>query len=625
MALVVKDRVRETSSSTGTGTFTLSGAVNGFQSFSVIGDGNTTYYAIIDLTNNEWEVGVGTYTSSGTTLSRDTILESTNGGSAVNFSAGVKDVFCTYPAERSVDTELIQTLNNKTLASPTITGDTTINAQGDLRFADADSSNYVAFQAPATVTTNVLWTLPAADGSANQVLKTDGSGNLGWVTPNAGTVTSVDVSGGTTGLTTSGGPVTSSGTVTLAGTLNVANGGTGAATLTANNVILGNGTSAVQFVAPGTNGNVLTSNGTTWTSAAAGASLSGQTDTGTPFETSLGSGAGAVSTGVNNTFIGYEAGNDNTTGTNNTAVGFSALDVNTTGARNTAIGANALGGNTTGQNNTAIGSTALFANTTGQGGVAIGRNSLTANTTGFANVAIGADSSLKNVDGNYNVSIGYQSANENVSGINNISIGYNALYFNTSSDNTAVGKESGDGITTGTQNTLIGSNSASSGTNDLTTGSNNIVIGYNAAASSGTVSNEITFGNSSITKLRIPGISIDWDANLVPFRNIPQNSQSAAYTLVASDSGKHILHPSADTTARTFTIPANGSVPFPIGTAVTFINQNGAGVVTIAITTDTMRLAGAGTTGSRTLAANGVATAIKITSTEWIISGTGLT
>jgi hypothetical protein len=122
----------------------------------------------------------------------------------------------------------------------------------------------------------------------------------------------------------------------------------------------------------------------------------------------------------------------------------------------------------------------------------------------------------------------------------------------------------------------------------------------------------------------LSGCTVD-GTDAVGFRNIPQNSQSTAYTLVLADSGKQIFHPSADTTARTFTIPANGSVAFPIGTAVTFINQNGAGVVTIAITTDTMRLAGAGTTGSRTLAANGIATAIKITSTEWIISGTGLT
>ena len=107
--------------------------------------------------------------------------------------------------------------------------------------------------------------------------------------------------------------------------------------------------------------------------------------------------------------------------------------------------------------------------------------------------------------------------------------------------------------------------------------------------------------------------------------SIPQNSQSAAYTTVLGDAGKHILHPSADTTARVFTIDSNANVAYPLGTAITFVNQNAAGVVTIAITSDTMRLAGAGTTGSRTLAANGIATALKITTTEWIISGTGLT
>lgn len=114
-----------------------------------------------------------------------------------------------------------------------------------------------------------------------------------------------------------------------------------------------------------------------------------------------------------------------------------------------------------------------------------------------------------------------------------------------------------------------------------------------------------------------------YDAQL--FSNIPQVSQSANYTTVATDAQKHILHPSADTTARTYTLPANASVAYPIGTVITFVNQNAAGVVTIAITTDTMRLAGAGTTGNRTLAANGVCTVLKVTATEWIISGTGLT
>ncbi len=166
MALVVKDRVRETSTSTGTGTIILNGAVSGFQGFSVIGDGNTTYYTIVDAATGSWEVGIGTYTLTGATLSRDSVLESSNAGNKVDFAAGTKDVFCTYPAERSVYVE------------------------------------------GSTITPAVAATLP------------------------------------------------------------VANGGTGATTLTANNVLLGNGTSAPLTVAPGTSGNVLTSNGTTWTSAA---------------------------------------------------------------------------------------------------------------------------------------------------------------------------------------------------------------------------------------------------------------------------------------------------------------------------------------------------------------------
>jgi hypothetical protein len=112
--------------------------------------------------------------------------------------------------------------------------------------------------------------------------------------------------------------------------------------------------------------------------------------------------------------------------------------------------------------------------------------------------------------------------------------------------------------------------------------------------------------------------------NEVGYKNIPQNSQSAAYTLVLGDAGKHIFHPSTDANARTFTIPANGSVAYPIGTAITFINMTSQ-VVTIAITTDTMYLSSAGTTGSRSLAQYGSATAIKMTSTTWLISGSGLT
>jgi len=101
MAFVVADRVKETTSTTGTGTVTLLGASAGFQSFAVIGDTNTTYYTIAAQSGNEWEVGIGTYTSSGTTLARTTVFSNSSGTqpSALSFSAGAKDVFVTYPAE----------------------------------------------------------------------------------------------------------------------------------------------------------------------------------------------------------------------------------------------------------------------------------------------------------------------------------------------------------------------------------------------------------------------------------------------------------------------------------------------------------------------------------------------
>lgn len=103
MALVVADRVKETTTTAGTGTITLAGASTGYQSFAVIGNGNTTYYTIAGQTTSEWEVGIGTYTSSGTTLSRDTVLSNSLGTTAkINFSAGTKDVFVTYPASKSV-------------------------------------------------------------------------------------------------------------------------------------------------------------------------------------------------------------------------------------------------------------------------------------------------------------------------------------------------------------------------------------------------------------------------------------------------------------------------------------------------------------------------------------------
>lgn len=133
-------------------------------------------------------------------------------------------------------------------------------------------------------------------------------------------------------------------------------------------------------------------------------------------------------------------------------------------------------------------------------------------------------------------------------------------------------------------------------------------------------------GTQTLTNKTISGasntVTVD-GTDAVGFRNTPVNSQSADYTAVLADSGKTILHAIADDNARTFTIPANASVAYPVGTVLTFVNL--INTVTIAITSDTMYLGNDGATGSRTLAAYGVASAIKASSTVWIISGNGLT
>jgi hypothetical protein len=151
MAFVLADRVKETTAVTGTGAATLLGASTGFQSFAAIGNGNTTYYTIAGQTGNEWEVGIGTYTSSGTSLSRDTVLASSNSGSLVNFSAGTKDVFCDYPAKRAV-----QGAEGYMENSATVNTSSTVNTGNN---AISGGPVSIASGVTVTVPTGSVWTI----------------------------------------------------------------------------------------------------------------------------------------------------------------------------------------------------------------------------------------------------------------------------------------------------------------------------------------------------------------------------------------------------------------------------------------------------------------------------------
>jgi len=186
MALVVRDRVQETTTTTGTGTVTLAGAVTGFQSFSAIGNANTTYYAIVLPGGTEWEIGIGTYTSSGTTLSRDTILASSNSGSAVSFSAGSKNVFCTYPAGKSIYLDA----SGNSIALGTIASGTTLTNCTGLPISTGVSG----------LGTNVA-TFLAAPSSANLIsAMTDDTGSGLLVFGTSPTMSNVTLSAGTASL-----------------------------------------------------------------------------------------------------------------------------------------------------------------------------------------------------------------------------------------------------------------------------------------------------------------------------------------------------------------------------------------------------------------------------------------
>ena len=162
MALVLADRVKETTTTTGTGTYTLGGAATGFESFAAVGNGNTTYYCCTDGTN--FEVGIGTYTASGTTLARTTILQSSNSDSAVNWTSGTRDIFVTQPAEKAVFLNASDHLETEGGVIALKNGGT----QSEVRlYCESANAHYAALKAPAhsDFAGNVTSTLPSVTGT----------------------------------------------------------------------------------------------------------------------------------------------------------------------------------------------------------------------------------------------------------------------------------------------------------------------------------------------------------------------------------------------------------------------------------------------------------------------------
>ena len=349
MALALYDRVQQTGTANTTISFTLSGSVTGYQSFSVVGNGNTTYYGATDTSGN-WEVGIGTYSTTGPTLTRTTILSSSNTGSAVTFS-GTVTVFVTYPSERSVNlnasgnVSALGTVTSGTWNGSTIpvayggTGVTASSGVNSVVLRDADGNiagvNNVEVGFTATTAAGGITTLTAAStqiqalvGSTNQTFRlpdattlhvgvfytlSNASSGVLTVQDNAGAVietiapggaaqalctsiatvagtwgfrvfaasnvtwgnTNLDYNGTITSATWNGNPIPynyGGTTLTTFGAANYALYSTSATALTAGTLPAAAG--GTGLTSPGTAGNILTSNGSAWTSAAnTGASL----------------------------------------------------------------------------------------------------------------------------------------------------------------------------------------------------------------------------------------------------------------------------------------------------------------------------------------------------------------
>jgi len=248
MALVINNRVRETTSTTGTGAVTLGGAVGGFQSFAAgIGNSNTTYYAISINSESEWEVGLGTLNSDSSTLTRTTVLESSNSDAAVDFAAGSKEVFCTLPSEKAVyldasDDQVGGFASLVADTTPQLGGNLDVNGQDIVSTSDAD----IDIIPNGTGDVNLgADTVQVGDNDADATITTQGTGDLTLNTNNG----------------------TNSGTVTIAdganGNITLTPNGTGDVILSADSVSVGDSGAAATLTSNGAGTLTVTTGGTT--------------------------------------------------------------------------------------------------------------------------------------------------------------------------------------------------------------------------------------------------------------------------------------------------------------------------------------------------------------------------
>jgi len=433
MGFRIADRVQETTTTTGTGTLTLAGAATGFQSFAVVGSGNQTYYAIIDSTNNVWEVGIGTYTSAGTTLSRDTIFSNSSGTTAaLTLAAGTKTVICTAPAQPTI-TDTIYGYQAEYNRSSTATNNTCIGYQAGYSISTNGYNTCVGYQAAYANSTSNSYTAVgyfALKGRFNAVLMTGVGISAGGGTTFGGGDYATCI-GAYANYTSYGGSATAVGTFSQYSSLN-----------NADCTSLGYGS--------------LYTNGSGYR------------------VTAIGSNAGYYISGsgiMESVAIGYKALYGHTTSF-------------ATGNYNTCVGSNSMLNVTATTYATVIGYSSMQNMTSASNNIGIGTSVGNSITTSSSNILIGynAGATLSTSSDGTNIGIGYQAFNGGNGGYN-IAIGFRTMFQtsgNTGGYNIMVGYLAGYSMAAGSYNVCIGGYQGSGGIIDITATNNNVVLGDNS-------------------------------------------------------------------------------------------------------------------------------------------------